>query len=549
MCRPRGSVEPAEEVVLGHNRLGVIGIDGHVARLVGAGLVFEIADFGPLAVDERVIDAVVRTVRHLRDELVGAVGRDVEGHGDARTRTHGVEAQDVLRPEHFFVDGGAAAVRDRVGQVLLDFDLRGVRVWQARGAVRRLRQILRNAVLIPERHAAEQVGPFLESRPHGAVGVVGPSLVLDVERECGLERDRIEEVPSIRRHSGTEARAIRNRHARVRSGGHAQAPCVVEVVLGARALDEGLFVAVDVEEVVAFAEPAGLVLHHAQHRADVVSPAPHVEHVVGRAHRRRHGLLVEGMEIRRVGRQTRHLLPVDVIVEVGNPSPTLVGDRDATRLLEGHGPIAVPRAPARRVADHQRLHLPLETVADAEEVADRSVDAGRWAAVVVHAEAQQSRPPVLIGRHGQPDVRHDARSREVREDDRLTGNRTPAVVVAVEVEVVARRPASREVSQPRQVREVRRNAGRWRRSVLAAQGREQEDRQEDGESTVRAHEGSESSRTLPRRGSDHGGEGEAARPEAARRSRRRRTSGARRRDTPRPGADRPAPRLASPRRS
>ena len=102
------------------------------------------------------------------------------------------------------------------------------------------------------------------------------------------------------------------------------------------------------------------------------------------------------------------LLPVHVVVEVRHAAAALVGDGDPAGLAERHRPVAVARPAVGAVADHERLDLRLEAVADREEVAERRVDARRRAAVVVDAQAQQPRPAVLVVGDRHPDVRHDA---------------------------------------------------------------------------------------------------------------------------------------------
>ena len=62
----------------------------------------------------------------------------------------------------------------------------------------------------------------------------------------------------------------------------------------------GVFAPVDVEEIVAFAEPAGLGLDHGEHRSDVVALPLHVEERVAAAARARKRLSIVRVEIRRV---------------------------------------------------------------------------------------------------------------------------------------------------------------------------------------------------------------------------------------------------------
>ncbi len=207
-------------------------------------------------------------------------------------------------------EGGLALLRLDLGERRLDLDLGGVALRQPRGAVGDGRLIGGDPLLVPERDARHQVGALAEGRLHGAVGGEGPALVLDVEAERLREGNRVREVPAVGRHAGAEAGALRHRHAVVRPVVDVQAPGVVEVVLAAGALDRGLLLAVDVEEVVPLAEPAGLGLDDREDGADVVAPPAHVQELVGRAvGRRGQGLPVPGVEVGRVLGERRHASP------------------------------------------------------------------------------------------------------------------------------------------------------------------------------------------------------------------------------------------------
>ena len=252
-------------------------------------------------------------------------------------------------------------------------------------------------------------------------------------------------MPAVSAHAGPEARALGHRNPGVGTFADVEAPGVVEVVLGARTFERRLRLAVDVEEVVALAEPARLSLDHREHGAHVVAAALHVQHLVRPSPRVRQGLPIAGVEVGRVGRQRRQLLPVHLVVEVMDAATPLVRDRDAARLAEGHGPVAVPRTTVGAVADHEGLNRSLEAMAHGEEVAQGCVHAGGGAPVVVDAQAQQPRPPELAVGHGDPDVGDSTRAFEVGQHRRLAGDRPLAVVVRVGVGVVRGRAPSREV--------------------------------------------------------------------------------------------------------
>ena len=98
---PLGEVGPADQVVFGDVGLGEVGVDATGVAGVGARLVLEHRAAGRgLPVEFHDVGAVVGAVRELRDQLVAAVGGDVEGDRDGRARTVALEEQDVLRPEH-----------------------------------------------------------------------------------------------------------------------------------------------------------------------------------------------------------------------------------------------------------------------------------------------------------------------------------------------------------------------------------------------------------------------------------------------------------------
>ncbi len=104
--------------------------------------------------------------------------------------------------------------------------------------------------------------------------------MLEIETERAGEWNGVGEVPAVSRHARTGVRAFSHRHTGVEALRLAQGPGVVEVVFGAGALDAGRPFAVDVDQIVAFAEPAGGGLDDAHHRAGVVAAAFDREHFV-----------------------------------------------------------------------------------------------------------------------------------------------------------------------------------------------------------------------------------------------------------------------------
>src|ERR1039458_10876107 len=90
-------------------------------------------------------------------------------------------------------------------------------------------------------------------------------------------------------------------------------------------------------------------LDDAHHGADVVAAALDREHFIRLAGGGRKGLAVQRVEIRGVGRQRGKLAPIHVVVEVGDAAASLVGNGDAARAAERHGPVAIAGAAAGAV--------------------------------------------------------------------------------------------------------------------------------------------------------------------------------------------------------
>ena len=276
--------------------------------------------------------------------------------------------------------------------------------------------------------------------------------MLDLGAQGCPERNRIHEVPAVGRHARAETLALRDRRARVFAFGDVKAPGVVEVVLRARALDGRRLLAVHVEHVVAFAEPAGLGLKDREHGPDVKAAALRVEKDPGLSiGGSRQSLAVPRMEVRGVRGKRGNLLPVHVVVETDAPR-AFVRDGDPAGFPERHRPVAVAGPAVGEIADHERANRPLEAVSDREEVAVAATSTlGVGAAVVVNANAQEARPAVLGARCRRPDVRHDARAGQIGDGQCLPRQRMLAVVVPVGQGRVRRRAMSGEVLQLREV--------------------------------------------------------------------------------------------------
>ena len=275
-------------------------------------------------------------------------------------------------------------------------------------------------------------------------------------------------MPSIRGHACPDTGPFRDGNTRIQAVGHTETPRIVEIIFGSSTLDAGPRRAIDVEVLVSFTEPPGLILDNAEDCADVVTAPRYRKDFVGMSGSGREGLTIARVQIGGSRRQRRDLLPVDVEVEIRHAPASLVGDGDADAARERHLPVAVARPAAGSVANHQGVDRTLEAVADREEIADRTVDARGRTAVVVDAEPQQPRPGVLVGRDGQPDVGDDTRTGEIGKRDRLAGNRSPAVVVGIGIGVVARDAFGGEILEPRQILRIGHGPGRLRQRQSAA---------------------------------------------------------------------------------
>ena len=164
-----------------------------------------------------------------------------------------------------------------------------------------------------------------------------------------------------------------------------QSPGAEEIVFRARAPDRGLALAVDVDLLVAFAEPGRAAGAHGQHRAHVVPLALGFQQDVILALLDGVFLPVLGVEVGRVVGQLVLLDPVDVVVQQADGLFAFIDDLDAGRLAKRHPPEAVVGV---AVGHGHRDADDLAALAEAvgEEVAQRGLDRRPLAAVPVHAE-------------------------------------------------------------------------------------------------------------------------------------------------------------------
>ena len=167
-----------------------------------------------LAVEQHGVDAVVRALRDLRVELVVAVLRHVERDLDLRARPSASKMRTSLDQKRSGKIETLPFSALTPAMTRLDLDLHRVALRQARGAVGHGRLVRSRCPPGTRRRPRHQVDALAEGRLDRAVGVERPALVLDVEAERLLERDRVDEVPAVRRHARAEARAVGHGDAR-----------------------------------------------------------------------------------------------------------------------------------------------------------------------------------------------------------------------------------------------------------------------------------------------------------------------------------------------
>ena len=133
---------------------------------------------------------------------------------------------------------------------------------------RQMPEPLRLARLIPEREAGIEVGTFDIPSVFAEFAV---AFVFNRHFERLREVHRIGDVPAVA--DAVVARLITHpaRLPEPVTRALAVAPGVVEIVFGACPLEAGDFLAVDIEKVVALAEPTALRQRQRQHRVDVLA--------------------------------------------------------------------------------------------------------------------------------------------------------------------------------------------------------------------------------------------------------------------------------------
>src|SRR5215510_2432882 len=241
-----------------------------------------------------------------------------------------------------------------------------------------------------------------------------------------------------------------------RSPGHpAEIPCAAQVVFRDNVYDDGLVLVIDVYYIVALARPVILVLPDAERDSEEVTRAARFGEdiilfavrilqpvrvavvlpvVVGRRVGRR--LIVRGMQVERVVGERRHALKINVGVERADRQRAFVGDGHTRRPAVRHRQVAVQSANSGTVEECRLVYEVLAQV-QAEEVAERRLDARMLFVVPPGAQYQLLQVILALRGDSEPDVRNHAGAFLVIDLLRLARRDGPAVAVAAG-QVVAR---------------------------------------------------------------------------------------------------------------
>ena len=293
-------------------------------------------------------------------------------------------------------------------------------------------------VLVPEGDGAEPVGAFFEVGElhfQDAFGFVeDAAFVFDFEAQGFFEGDGVLDVPAVDADAVAGEDAFIHGDAGIGGDVFVKAPGVEEVFFGAGAFEAGGGLAVDVEEVVAFAEPAEFDLVGAVDGADVVAaPFGFEDFVVA-------GLggvflAVVGVEVGGVFGEALVFLPIEVVVEgVDFFGGGVVGEGHAEMFFEGHAPEAGAgsaesgddNGDGGEIAVHVAVSL-------GEEIAEGGFDTGFFVAVVVDAQGQGASVEGVVGGDGVPEFGNDAGAVEAGEFEGFSGGHFVAVTIAVEI--------------------------------------------------------------------------------------------------------------------
>ena len=256
---------------------------------------------------------------------------------------------------------------------------------------RQLPEGFRGAGLIPVGDTVEKIGPLDVPAVFGFSAV---TFVLHRHLQRRAEVDGIEHMPAVADAAIPRAPSLPARLPEPVTGARPEAPGIVEIVLAARPLQARDLLAIDVEEIVSFAEPAILRQRHRHHRTDILSAAFDIGNEVVAPH---HGGI---------------LLPI------------------AGRLCERHVPVT-GEAAGRRDLNRQALDDGGPALADGEELAEGHLDARLFPVIPVDAQAQRVEFVDAARVTGEPDVVDDARPLQDRHLKHLSWRERRHIEVAV----------------------------------------------------------------------------------------------------------------------
>ncbi len=198
-----------------------------------------------------------------------------------------------------------------------------------------------------------------------------------------------------------------------------------------------LFLAVDIDFFVAFAEPERTPRPHGQHGSHVMAFAFGFQDQVVLALFDGILLPILGVEVGRIVGNRILFDPIDVVIQEPDFLFAFVGDFDANRLAEGHPPITIVRI---GVLDHHRQadHRSAFAEAVGEEIAHRRLDGRAVGTVVINPQqhflvvGSSLRRPILRLRSEErhPNVRDHAGALCIQEHVLVAGLHLEVVAVA-----------------------------------------------------------------------------------------------------------------------
>ncbi len=321
---------------------------------------------------------------------------------------------------------------------------------------RKRRLIFRDALLVPERDRRAEIRAVFEvvklALARSGIEDLAEASPFDLRLERLPEGDGGLDVPAVRREPAVLPVGLLDRHSGIRVGEEAEVPGVGEVILRAGPHDRRLLLAVYVEAVVRFSEPASETRLDREDRAHVVPLSAPFEEDVGRERLRRELLAVARVEIERARGEPGELHPVDLKVDREASAP-LVLELDPRERMKRHAPVAVESASVRGDLDGKRVHIGAHAVSRGEEIADRRLDARDLGAVPIDPEDERPRIPPVLARDRKPDVPDFARTLELGQCGALPRREVPGVPVRLGIEKPARGSARFPFNLPRDLGE------------------------------------------------------------------------------------------------